>query len=59
MSPRWLVIALFLTIVSLPASLMAAGNGPDGNPNGPPPIVHPSPLPPDGNPWPHLTDVRP
>ena len=51
MNLRWLAVALFLTVISAPASLMATtGSGPDGNPNGPPPIVYPAPLPPDGNP---------
>jgi hypothetical protein len=52
MSLRWMFVALFLTIISGPASLIAAGNLSDGNSGGPPPIVHPT-LPPDGNPWPH------
>jgi len=48
-SPRWLVVALLLTTISVPATLMA-----DGNPNGPPPPIvhHPGPPPPDGNPNP-------
>ncbi len=51
MNPHWLAVALLLGTISAPASLMATtGSGPDGNPNGPPPIVYPSPMPTDGNP---------
>jgi hypothetical protein len=51
MSPYWLAVALFLSIVSVPGTLMATpGGGTDGNPNGPPPIVFPVPQSPDGNP---------
>ncbi len=54
MSLRCLAFALLLATISVPATLMAAaGRGPDGNRNGPPPIVRPT-LPPDGNPWPHV-----
>jgi len=45
MTLRWLALAVLLATVFVPATLMA-----DGNPSGPPPIVHGSPLPPDGNP---------
>ena len=44
MNPRWLAVALFLSTVSVPGTLMATpGGGTDGNPNGPPPIVFPVP----------------
>ena len=50
MNPRWFAVALLLTTISAPATLMATTGGPDGDPNGPP-IVHPtSPLPTDGDP---------
>jgi hypothetical protein len=54
MNRRWLAVALLLTSISIPATLFA---NTDGNRIGsPPPILHhPSPLPPDGNPWPHMT----
>jgi len=51
MNLRWLAVALLLTTISLPATLLA-----DSNPNSPaPPVVHKPGLPPDGNPWPHMT----
>jgi hypothetical protein len=51
MNPGWLAVALFLTTISVPITLMATtGSGPDGNPSGPPPIVFPTPQSPDGNP---------
>jgi len=51
MSPRWLAVAILLSIISVPGTLMATpGGGTDGNPNGPPPIVFPVPQSPDGNP---------
>jgi hypothetical protein len=49
MNLGWLAVALLLTTISLPATLMAT-DGPDGDPNGPPPVFrHPS-VPPDGDP---------
>jgi hypothetical protein len=45
MSSRCLAVALLLT-TAIPATVMAF----DGNPTGPPPIVHGSPMPTDGNP---------
>jgi len=59
MNPRLLAVAVLLATLCMPASLMAtSGIGPDGNPNDPPPIVHPAPLPPDGNPWPHMKGAQ-
>jgi hypothetical protein len=44
---RWLAVALLLTTISIPATLMAT----DGDPDGPPPVFrHPSPMPTDGDP---------
>lgn len=50
MSLRWLAVALFLTTLSVPRTLKAAVESPDGNPIGPPPIVFPPSHPADGNP---------
>ena len=50
MNSHWLAIVLLLATISAPASLLATTGGPDGNPEGPPPVVHPSPMPTDGNP---------
>ncbi len=51
MTLRWLAAALLLTMISLPATVLAQANldSPE------PPVVHKPMLPPDGNPWPHMT----
>jgi len=50
-SLRLLPLAVLVLATCLPASLFAASaSTPDGNPTGPPLIIHGSPLPPDGNP---------
>jgi len=49
-SLRLLALAVLALATCLPANLFAAtADTQDGNPNGPL-IVHPAPLPPDGNP---------
>ncbi len=60
-SQRLLPLAVLLLTTCLPASLFAAtADTPDGNPTGPPIIIHGSPMPPDGNPTgpPKLRMVR-
>jgi len=52
MTLRSLAVALLLTAFSMPATLMALTCS--SHDNAPPPIVHPSPMPPDGNPFPHV-----
>lgn len=55
MTLRLLAVALVLTSISVPASLLAmTASGPDGNPNGPSPITRRSQMPNDGNPFPHM-----
>jgi hypothetical protein len=51
-SLRCLAVGLLLTAISMPATLFATTEVNREDPQ--PPVVHPSPLPPDGNPWPHL-----
>ena len=50
-SLRLLPLAVLVLTTCLPASLFAAtASTPDGDPNGPPVIIHGSPMPPDGDP---------
>ena len=50
MSLRCLAVALLLTTILTPATLLA-----ENNPNKTtPPVVHKPIIPPDGNPWPHV-----
>ena len=50
-SLRLLPLAVLALATCLPANLFAAtASTPDGDPTGPPLIIHGSPLPPDGNP---------
>ena len=56
MNLRWLAVALLLTTISLPATLLAASKSDSPAP----PVVHKPMLPPDGNPWPRvLADGNP
>jgi hypothetical protein len=52
MSKRWLAVGLLLTAISMPATLLATTVVNCEDPQ--PPVMHPSPVPPDGNPWPHI-----
>jgi hypothetical protein len=52
MSTRWVAVGLLLTTISIPATLFATTEVNCEDPQ--PPVVHPSPMPIDGNPWPHM-----
>lgn len=53
MNLRWLAVALLLTTISRPATLLANSNSDSPAP----PVVHKPMLPPDGNPWPRVLDT--
>jgi hypothetical protein len=53
MSSRLSVVALLLASISAPATLSAKCQGAPG-----PVVQHPAPMPPDGNPWPHMIAGR-
>jgi hypothetical protein len=53
MNLLWLAVTILLTVLSMPASLMADGNPwPHMKAAQAPNVEQPAP-PPDGNPWPH------
>jgi hypothetical protein len=54
MNRSWLAVALLLTTISLPATLLAKDKS-DGPAK---PVVHKPVLSPDGNPFPHMIGGR-